>query len=302
MHHQVSLGATDTLLSKNLFKCKVVQCGCSIKHYHTNNGIFTKSQFWDAVLSMNQGHTMSGIGMHHQNGLAMHAIKTMQDRTHTMMLHLSMHWPDEYDVCLWPFAMDYAVWLFNHTPQCNSGLAPMEVFCGLHLNCKTLCQAKVFGCPTYILDPKLQDGNKIPKWSLHVHLGQFLGFLHNHSSSIGLIWNLRTNYVVTPQFHVVYNQPFFTVTGGVQQQSLQQLDPNNFQIYLKGKWATDDWVHALADWDPQLNGPLPDNPPNWDVDELALPPPAVSKCFPFSPTLPPYPLHSPHSLAVHFQP
>jgi len=90
-----------------------------------------------------------------------------------------------------------------------------------------------------------------------VCLSQFLGFSRNHSSSVGLIRNLWTNYV-TPQFHVVYDQPFFMVAGGVQQCSLQQLDPNNFQIYLKGKWATDDRVHALADWDPQLDGPLPD--------------------------------------------
>jgi len=134
----VSLGATDTLLSKNLFEHEVMHCGRSVEHYHTDNGIFTKSQFQDALLSANQGHMMSGIGMHHQNGLAEQAIKTVQDMTCMMMLHLSVHWPDEYNVCLWPFAMDYAVWLYNHTPRCNSGLAPMEVFCGSCLNCETL--------------------------------------------------------------------------------------------------------------------------------------------------------------------
>jgi len=181
--------------------------------------------------------------------------------------------------------MDYVVWLYNHTPcHRNSGLAPMEIFCGTHLNCKYLCHAKVFGCPTYILDPKLQDGTKIPNWSPHAHLGQFLGFSRHHSSSVGVIRNLHTNYVM-PQFHVVYNQHFFTVAGGVQTRSVTQLNPHNFQIYLHGKWATNDHVNALADWDMTLDGPLPDGPPNWNADELIPPPPAVSKWFPSSPSL-----------------
>jgi len=136
--HQISLGTTDTLMSKSQFEHEAAHCGITVDHYHTDNGIFTKSQFCDALLSANQGHTISGVGAHHQNGLAERAIKTIQDMTRTMMLHLSVHWPDEYDVRLWPFAMDYAVWLYNHTPQRDSGLAPMELFCGTRLNCEYL--------------------------------------------------------------------------------------------------------------------------------------------------------------------
>jgi len=60
---------------------------------------------------------VSGVGAHHQNGSAKCAIKTIQDMSHAMMIHLSVHWPDEYHVDLWPFTMDYAVWLYNHTLQ-----------------------------------------------------------------------------------------------------------------------------------------------------------------------------------------
>jgi len=83
--------------------------------------------------------------------------------TQAMMLHVSVHWPDKYDTQMWPFAMDYVTWLYNHTPQKESRLAPMEIFCGTKLNCENLQRAKVFGSPTYVLDPKLADNFKIPK-------------------------------------------------------------------------------------------------------------------------------------------
>jgi len=235
------------------------------------------------------------VGAHHQNGPAKRAIKTIQDMTRAMMLHVSIHWPDEYDVRLWPYALDYAVWLYNHTPRMDSGLAPMEIFCGTKLNCEYLRRAKVFGCPTYVLDPKLQDSNKIPKWSPRARLGQFLGFSWQHSSSIGLIRNLRTNYI-TPQFHVVYAQQFFTVSGGAQNRPLEHLDPHKFTIYLKGKWATDDRVHTLDDWDPSHDGPLPDHAPNWDTSELIPPEPPDPRPRPVANTPLPSPLH------VRFQP
>jgi len=168
-----------------------MHCGWSVDSYHTNNGIFTKAQFCNTLLAANQGHTISGVGAHHQNGLAEHTIKTIQDMTWTMMVHLSVHWLDEYDIHLWPFAMDYVMWLYNHSLHCNSGLAPL-------LNCEALCQAKVFGCPMYVLDPKLQDGNKIPKWTPCTWLGQFLGFSWQHSSSVGLVCNLCTNHPPVP--------------------------------------------------------------------------------------------------------
>ncbi len=79
VQHQVSLGATNTLMSKSQFEHEATQCGITINSYHTDNGIFTKSQFCNALLATNQGHTVSGMGAHHQNGLAEHAIKTIQD-------------------------------------------------------------------------------------------------------------------------------------------------------------------------------------------------------------------------------
>jgi len=267
IYHQTSLGSADTLASKQRFESEAAHCGVSIEHYHTDNGIFTKTQFRDALTQADQKHTISGVGAHHQNGAAERAIKTIQDMTRSMMIHMSVHWTDEYHVDLWPFAMEYAVWLYNHTPQQSSGLAPMELFCGTKLNCEYLRRAKVFGCPVYVLDPKLQDGTKIPKWSPRARLGQFLGFSKLHSSSVGLIRNLRTNHV-SAQFHVVYDQLFSTVYGGLQARKETDFTADELQIFLKSNWDSDDRIYTLDEWDTAVDGPLPDKAPDWDAGEL----------------------------------
>jgi len=137
--HQPSLGSSDALNSKIKFEKEAVHCGITINAYHMDNGIFTKAQFRKAQFcKADQVHTVSSVRVHHQNGSAECTIKTIQDMSHAMMIHLLVHWPDEYHVDLWPFAMDYAVWLYNHTPQCDSGLAPMEFFCSIRLNCEYL--------------------------------------------------------------------------------------------------------------------------------------------------------------------
>ena len=80
-----------------------------------------------------------------------------------MLLHVQIHWLDKYDTRLWLFALNYAAWIYNHTPKRNA-LAPIELFCGIHTSCDYLHCTKVFGCPVFVLNPKLQDGKKIPKW------------------------------------------------------------------------------------------------------------------------------------------
>ena len=109
-----------------------------------------------------------------------------------------------------PFAVNYAVHPWHHSEGIESGMAPAELFSGIKHNCGLLRHARVWGCPAYVLDPKLQDGKKLPKWSTRSRRGQFLGISDNHSRHIGTIRNLTTGYV-SPQFHVVYDELFGTV-------------------------------------------------------------------------------------------
>ena len=156
--------------------------------------------------------TKLGMGAHHQNGVAERAVGTVQAMAQAMLLHVWLHWPDELNASLWPFALDCTVQICNNLPtKVKNGLGPNEVFVGIILGCGPLKQLHVFGCPCCALDPSIQDGKKIPKWEPHTHAGQFLGFSKEHSSKVGLVQNLRTGQIM-PRFHVVFDEMFHTVT------------------------------------------------------------------------------------------
>ena len=92
----------------------------------------------------------------------------------------------------------------------------------------------VWGCPIYVLDPRLQDGKKIPKRDPRVRRGQFLAFSGQHSGIIGLILNNRTDSV-TPQYHCVYDDWFSTVPNG-------EFAP----VFDTTQLAADDWERLVS--------------------------------------------------------
>ena len=82
-----------------------------------------------------------------------------------MMIHASLHWPEADDESLWPLAVSHAAYLYNNTPDATSGISPIEVFSGTTSDHKALRLAHTWGCPVYVLEPKLTAaGGKIPKW------------------------------------------------------------------------------------------------------------------------------------------
>ena len=72
--HQVSLAASDTIESLFLVMCKAMEYGVELKHFHTNNGIFKSKAFMEALKDNYQMITKSGMGEHHQNGVAERAV------------------------------------------------------------------------------------------------------------------------------------------------------------------------------------------------------------------------------------
>jgi hypothetical protein len=44
------------------------------------------------------------------------------------MMHSAIHWPDKADPCLWPMAVQQAVFLYNHTPNTETGISPQNYF------------------------------------------------------------------------------------------------------------------------------------------------------------------------------
>ena len=151
------------------------------------------------------------------------------------MIDAPIHWPDEVDLELWPLAMDHAVWIWNNTPKQGVGFSPLELFSGVRTDHSVLNRLHVWGCPTYVLEPQLQDGKKIPKWNKRSRLGQFLGFSKQHSTAVGLIRNTRTNKILS-QFHAVFDDMFSTVSTSFQ-------DPEKS---LNKTFSSDEWENIIT--------------------------------------------------------
>ena len=128
------------------------------------------------------------------------------------MIHSVLHWNASHDLSLLPMAMDHATWIWNHLPG-SDGLSAEEKFSGQKVaSHSSLCRVHIWGCPAYVLEPRLQDGKKIPKFHPHSRQGRFVGFSKDHSSSVALILNRQTRKI-TPQFHCVFDDFFQTVHG-----------------------------------------------------------------------------------------
>mmetsp|Transcript_15060 Transcript_15060/g.36762 ORF Transcript_15060/g.36762 Transcript_15060/m.36762 type:complete len:970 (-) Transcript_15060:1237-4146(-) len=183
----------------------------TIRRQHADNHPFNSTSFKADIEAHKQSIDFSGVGAHHQNGAAERAIKTITTWARAMLLHQMLHWPDEADHKLWPFAMDHAVYLWNHLPREDTLQAPIELMSGSKLNHhEWFPRLHVWGAPVYVLDPKLQDGKKIPKWDARARRGMYLGVSPVHSSLVSRVLNLQTGNV-SPQYHVVVDDLYTTV-------------------------------------------------------------------------------------------
>ena len=256
VRHQVSTSAVETIKSKTDFEREGLLCGVEIKKYRTDNGIFASKAYEDS-LDEHQYADQSGVGAHHQNGVAEANIGRVQRMARAMLLHLRLHWPEEFSADLWPFALDYAVHIHNHFPDGGrpGAPAPIEVFCGAKVACEKLRRLRVFGCPAFVLDPRLQDGKTIPKWNPRARKGQFLGFSKEHASTVGLVRNLNTGYI-SPQFHIVFDELFDTVAS----EQTMDLSETWIDLFLNSRET------YLEGWDESAEGPLPEIGSEWPPD------------------------------------
>ena len=73
------------------------------------------------------------------------------------------------DIC--PMAMDYDLWVYNWIPDMHSGLSAIEIWSSSRFEpvSETLSNCHVWGCTTYILEPKLNNtGVNITKWDSRI--------------------------------------------------------------------------------------------------------------------------------------
>jgi hypothetical protein len=130
VENQVSLGVGETVLGKQKFEEWLwEQAVVEVKHYHSDNGVFTADMFLEDCNNKGQSQSFSGVGAQHQNARTERAIQTIIYMARTFMVHTYLHW-SEYgvdDLSLWSFAVKHAAWLYNRVPNRKSGITPLEL-------------------------------------------------------------------------------------------------------------------------------------------------------------------------------
>jgi hypothetical protein len=175
IYNQVSAHAGETLIGKKKYDRLALDSGVSVQTYQADSGIFATKAFRAHCDYKCQELEFNGVGARHQNGVAERAIQTVSSLARTMLLHMSLHWPEQADLELWYFALEHAAYLWNHLPRSETRLAPQELYTSsLFVSYDHLARLHTFGCPVYVLHPCLQDGYKVPKWQPRARRGQLL--------------------------------------------------------------------------------------------------------------------------------
>ena len=99
----------------------------------------------------------------------------------------------------------------------------MEMLTKTNSDHRDLRRSYVSGFPVYVLEAKLQNNQKLPKWNRRSRLGQFLSFSEENSAVVAIVRHLRTGYIL-PQYHLVFDDLFDTAV------SLGYNDPVNDNI------------------------------------------------------------------------
>jgi hypothetical protein len=79
-----------------------------------------------------------------------------------MILHASIHWKDRIDASLWTQVFTYDAHIYNNTPK--DGVCTEDMFTGSVVPHHRLMDLHVWGCPLYVLDPRIQQDKKLPRW------------------------------------------------------------------------------------------------------------------------------------------
>jgi hypothetical protein len=161
----------------------------------------------------NQGQLVlvCGVNSHHQNGKVERRIRQLQDLAITSLLAAPTKWPDAVNAYLWPYAIRKSAEDLNRIMHESKSESPYEAFTQAPI-LPDIQNAHPFGCPVYVLNSKLQQGQKISKWDARANLGVYLGTSAIHASLVGLILSLRTG-LVSPSFHNAYDDKFVTVSS-----------------------------------------------------------------------------------------
>jgi hypothetical protein len=85
--HQETKTGKETLESKIQYKQFSARYSRAVKHIHSDNGIFAKSEFVTHCEANSQSHAFCGVGAHRQNSVVKCYIGHLTSCACTMLLH-----------------------------------------------------------------------------------------------------------------------------------------------------------------------------------------------------------------------
>jgi len=208
---QQTTNAEETIKGKRAFEAYAKQHGVKVKSYHADNGTFRSNKWVDECKRCEQGLSFAGVNAHHSNGHAERRIRSLQDLARAMLIHHNRRWTMPGTVHLWPYALRMANEAINETPNMKDekGRSPIQLFSNTEVHTHEKHWAP-FGCPTYVLNSKLQSGTIHNKWAYRSRVGIYLGRSPNHGRNVALVLD-RVTGLVSPQFHVEFDPGFQTV-------------------------------------------------------------------------------------------
>ena len=77
VEHMLNFTTTETLQAKPRYKKCMAGMGVTVQAYQAGNSIFATRTFVNNIESGLQNIKFSGVGAHHQNGIAEHAIQSI---------------------------------------------------------------------------------------------------------------------------------------------------------------------------------------------------------------------------------
>jgi hypothetical protein len=139
-------------------------------------------------------------------------IKSIMAMARTMLLHSAIHWSEVADPTLWALIVRHDVWIYNHIPNINTGLSPIDTWSKTQFPLHKLHSLHVWGCPTYVLHKKLADGCSLGRWQPRSQRCMNLGLSEKHSIDVPLVINLASGNI-TPQWNLVFDDWFTTISN-----------------------------------------------------------------------------------------
>ena len=132
---------------------------------------------------------------------------------HSKKLHVkcfnTVLWIGSDDLALWQFVIKHSTWLFNQVLNHITGLSLIEMLTKTSSYHHKLLRTHVWGCPTFMLDPKMYYAQKTQVESSCLD-GTISWIFNQHISLMANTRTLRTGYL-SPYFHVVIDDLFQTI-------------------------------------------------------------------------------------------